>query len=81
MIAATRDDFRMPALHLQEAPGSDHQHPRHLQGKERSGAGREVQSRPKLKLVSPHAPRQLLRAELPRPAQPGGAGAVTPVQQ
>lgn len=37
MIAVTRDDFRMPALHLQEAPGSDHQHPRHLQGEEQSG--------------------------------------------
>lgn len=37
MIAVTRDDFRMPALHLQEAPGSDHQHPRHLQREERSG--------------------------------------------
>lgn len=36
MIAVTSDDLRMPALHLQEAPGSDHQHPRHLQ-RERSG--------------------------------------------
>lgn len=40
MIAVTRDDFRMPALHLQEAPGSDYQHPRHLQGEERSGEER-----------------------------------------
>lgn len=38
MIAAPRDELRMPALHLQEAPGSDDQHPRHLQAEERSGA-------------------------------------------
>lgn len=45
MIAAPRDDLRMPALHLQEAPGSDHQHPRHLQAEERSGASRGLLSR------------------------------------
>lgn len=45
MIAITRDDFRMPALHLQEAPGSDYQHPRHLQGEERSGEERSRAAR------------------------------------
>lgn len=45
MVAVTRDDFRMPALHLQEAPGSDYQHPRHLQGEERRGAERSGAAR------------------------------------
>lgn len=85
MIAVTRDDFRMPALHLQEAPGSDHQHPRHLQREERSGAergaargssgspGTELLRGPKLGPLAPHGSRQLLSAEpsaLPRPAAP-----------